>query len=216
MLSNCRRNLRKVSLFLSSPRYSLYMFRLFSIHLTSLHPRFRVSNPNPIRLTSRHHRPILMTSRPPTFTASNPNSYSFDVTPSSGPRTRTSNLGCFVFIFLRGVRPLVARKMARMISIIGDANVRRNMTGLNVASREVMKSAQIIDFTGIGPLEPVLLQIRSESSICIFASMTEPLLSNGFCGTVYASVDPVMTSIHTSMCQFCVSHPDPQVRPLPR
>ena len=36
--------------------------------------------------------------------------------------------------------------MARLISIIGDGNVRRNMTGLNVASRESMKKAQIIDY----------------------------------------------------------------------
>ena len=36
--------------------------------------------------------------------------------------------------------------MSRLISIIGDGNVRRNMTGLNVASREAMKSAQVIDY----------------------------------------------------------------------
>ena len=102
--------------------------------------------------------------------------------------------------------------MARLISIIGDANVRRNMTGLNVASREAMKSAQIIDYTGTSPIEPVLLQIRAESSICIFASLTEAILSNGFCGTVYASVDPVLTSIHKSLCDLCVAHPELQVR----
>ena len=35
--------------------------------------------------------------------------------------------------------------MSRLISIIGDANVRRNMAGLNVSSRDAMKNAQVID-----------------------------------------------------------------------
>ena len=101
--------------------------------------------------------------------------------------------------------------MARLVSIIGDANVRRNMTGLNVASREAMKNAQIIDYPGLTPIDQALQEIRSESTICIVAAITEPIVSNGDCGTVFASVDPVLSSLHASISAYCTSHPDLQV-----
>ena len=41
--------------------------------------------------------------------------------------------------------------MARLISIVGDGNVKRNMTGLNTASRESMKNAQVINY--VAPVE---------------------------------------------------------------
>ena len=99
-----------------------------------------------------------------------------------------------------------------LITIVGDENVTRNMTGLNMASRESMKSAQVISYLNTTPLSQPLLEVRSESSICIFAAMTDALLSNGDCGTIYASVDPVLTSIFTSLSGFCTAHPGLQVR----
>ena len=101
--------------------------------------------------------------------------------------------------------------MARLISIIGDANVRRNMTGLNIASRESMKNAQIIDFLGLCPIDQALQEIRAESTICIIAALTEPLVSNGDCGTIFASIDPILTSLHLSISTYCSSHPTLQV-----
>ena len=99
--------------------------------------------------------------------------------------------------------------MARQISIIGDANVTRNMTGLNVASREVLKTAQVINFSN--PIEQSFQQVRAESSVCIVAFLTDQILAAGFCGTLYASVDPVLDSIKTSVSGFCASHPGLQV-----
>ena len=98
-----------------------------------------------------------------------------------------------------------------MYSIIGDANVRRNMTGLNVASREAMKNAQVIDFLGTTPIDQALMEIRAESSICIISALTDPIVANGDCGTVYASVDPILTSCHASIAAFCQAHPHLQV-----
>ena len=102
--------------------------------------------------------------------------------------------------------------MAWLVSIIGDANVRRNMTGLNVASREAMKNAQVIDFPGLTPVDQPLAEVRSESNVCIFAALTDPIVANGDCGTVFASVDPVLSSIHQSISAYCLAHPDVQVR----
>ena len=46
---------------------------------------------------------------------------------------------------------------SRIFSVIGDANVKRNMTSLNIASREVMKNAQVIDYLGVSPIDQALL-----------------------------------------------------------
>ena len=102
--------------------------------------------------------------------------------------------------------------MAWLVSIIGDANVRRNMTGLNVASREAMKNAQVIDYLGLTTVDQPLAEVRSESNVCIFAALTDPIVANGDCGTVFASVDPVLSSIHQSISAYCLAHQDVQVR----
>ena len=101
---------------------------------------------------------------------------------------------------------------ARLFSIIGDANIRRNMTGLNVASREVMKTAQIIDYLGVTPIEQALGEVRAESSVCIVAAITDLLLSGGDCGTIFASIDPPLTTFFSALSVFSQAHPTVQVR----
>ena len=101
---------------------------------------------------------------------------------------------------------------SRLFTIIGDPIIRRNMTDLNVSSREVMKTAQVIDFTFGTPIDQVLAQMRTESNFCIFAALTDLLLGNGDCGTISASIDPILNSIFLSMATFCTAHPDVQVR----
>ena len=100
---------------------------------------------------------------------------------------------------------------SRKFSIIGDANVRRNMTGLNVASRDNMKAADIIDYVGASPFEQALQLVKPDSDACIIAALTDPLLSNGDCGTVTASIDPILNSFSASIYSFCVLHPTIQV-----
>ena len=43
--------------------------------------------------------------------------------------------------FSNRIFPELKMSVSRLFTIIGDSNVRRNMTGLNVASREAMKKA---------------------------------------------------------------------------
>ena len=99
----------------------------------------------------------------------------------------------------------------RLFTIVGDANVRRNMTGLNMASREAMKSAQIIDFNGVTPFASALNDVRQESNVCIIAALTDLLLSNGDCGTISASIDPILTDVCGQLTSFCVARPTLQV-----
>ena len=55
--------------------------------------------------------------------------------------------------------------MSRLISIVGDANVYRNMTGMNVASRESMKNAQVINCVPPASFDAAFQEIRPESEV---------------------------------------------------
>lgn len=96
--------------------------------------------------------------------------------------------------------------ISRVYTIIGDANVRRNMTALNVASREVMKKAEVIDCVQLTTLDSALSKVRVESSILIVASVTEFLLSGGDCGSIASSIDHILTSFVAKVTSFCSSH----------
>ena len=102
--------------------------------------------------------------------------------------------------------------ISRLFTIIGDGNVRRNMTGLNVASRETMKNAQIIDYLGVGSINVALQEVRPESQVCIVAAITDLLVSGGDCGTIFASIDPPLTSFRDRIVAFCTARPLLQVR----
>ena len=101
--------------------------------------------------------------------------------------------------------------MSWLFSIVGDSNVRRNMTGLNIASRETMKKAQIVDCPAITSLDASLNQVRVESNVCIVAVITDFLLTAGDCGTVSSSIDPILDSFSKRLIAFCAARQDLQV-----
>ena len=92
--------------------------------------------------------------------------------------------------------------VSRLFSFIGDANVKRKMTGLNIASREAIKSAQVLDCSLMSELDTALQAVRPESDVLI-ASMTEFLLAAGDCGTIFSSIDPILASLVTKIVGFC-------------
>ena len=101
--------------------------------------------------------------------------------------------------------------MAPLFSIIGDGNVRRNMTGLNIASRESMKAAQVIDYAAPSSFDDAFKEIRPESTVCIIAALTDLLLSGGGGGTIFATIDPILDSFRTKTFNLCASRPTLEV-----
>lgn len=99
----------------------------------------------------------------------------------------------------------------RMFSVIGDANITRNMTGLNVASREVMGNAQVLECLSMATIDQALNDVRPESEALIIACITEFLLCGGDCGTIYSSIDPVLAAFSTKIKGFCAFRPQLQV-----
>ena len=104
--------------------------------------------------------------------------------------------------------------MSGLFSVIGDSNVRRNMTGLNIASRVSMKNAQVIDVANLTNLDAAFNEVRAESEVLILAAITEFLLSGGNCGTIFSTIDPVLATFATKIIGFCASRPTIQVRLL--
>ena len=105
--------------------------------------------------------------------------------------------------------------ISRVYTIIGDANVRRNMTNLNIASREIMKKAEVIDCIQLSSLDNALSQVRVETSILIVASITEFLLSGGDCGSIGSSIDHLLTAFASKVTGFCAVRPAVQVTGFP-
>ena len=101
--------------------------------------------------------------------------------------------------------------VSRLFTVIGDLNVRRNMTGLNIASRETMKSAQVIDCVSMSTLDDALNGVRPESTVLVIAAITEFLLSGGDCGTIASSIDPILAELSTKINGFCAFKPTLQV-----
>ena len=100
---------------------------------------------------------------------------------------------------------------SRLFTVIGDANVGRNMTGLNMASREAMKGSQLISCDTLALLDGALSQIRPESSVCIVAAITDMLIGADSVGTVYSSIESVLNTFKAKISSVCHTRKNLQV-----
>ena len=105
--------------------------------------------------------------------------------------------------------------MSRLVSIIGDANIRRNMTGLNIASRDAMKTSQVLACDDLNSLDGALSQVRSESTVCIIAAVTDMLLAADDTGTISSSIESVLRTFKSKIIPLCVARPNLLVAVVP-
>ena len=109
-----------------------------------------------------------------------------------------------------------------LYSVVGDGNVRRNMTTMNSASRASMTSARIIDCTALNSLQQALAGVTNDTTVVIIQSLTSFLVDCNDTGSVYGTVDPVLTEFAGLVRDFCSSRSAVQVvvapplyRPMP-
>ena len=95
--------------------------------------------------------------------------------------------------------------ISRLFTVIGDSNIRDNMTSLNMASREVMKHAQVLNCPQLSGLGSVFSEIRVDSNVCVFAGVTQLLMSTPECSTIYATIDPVLASLKEEITRSLLS-----------
>ena len=81
------------------------------------------------------------------------------------------------------------------------------MTGLNVASRDNMKAADIIDYVGASPFEQALQLVKPDSDACIIAALTVFIMAGGDAGTISSSIDPAFDMLRTKIFRFCAFRP---------
>ena len=93
--------------------------------------------------------------------------------------------------------------VTNVFSIIGDSNVRRNMTAMNIASRQSLATCQMIDCPDLNNLEGAFASIRDTSTVCVFSAISELLVHCEDRGTVQSSVEHVMTSLAGKLGILC-------------
>ena len=101
--------------------------------------------------------------------------------------------------------------LSRLFSIIVNSNVLQNMTTLNMASRESMKKAQVISCPPLPELGATLSEVRSESTVCIYAGLTGQLLCATEGNTIYATIDPILAQLRDHLFKLCSARPALQV-----
>ena len=78
-----------------------------------------------------------------------------------------------------------------------------------------MKTAQVVACDSLAALDGALLAVRSESTVCIVAAVTEPLVTAQKSGTLFATVDHILSEIVTKISSFCLSRPALQLLVAP-
>ena len=96
-------------------------------------------------------------------------------------------------------------------SLIGDSNIKRNMTTMNIASRASMQNCQVLDCPDLVNLEGSFASVRDESNVCIFSAVSELLVNCEDRGTVQASMDYTMSSLKTKLTILCQARSKLQV-----
>ena len=92
-----------------------------------------------------------------------------------------------------------------LFSVVGDGNIRRNMTTMNVASRASMGTAKIIDCLAIDNFSQALSSVSPDTTVVILQCLTSFLVACPDTGSVFSTVDPVFTEFATQVRDFCSS-----------
>ena len=93
--------------------------------------------------------------------------------------------------------------VTNIYSIIGDSNIRRNVTAMNIASRQALATCQVIDCPQLNNLEGALASVRDTSTVCVVSAISELLVHCEDRGSVQASVEHVMTSLAGKLGILC-------------
>ena len=103
----------------------------------------------------------------------------------------------------------------QLFTVIGDANVRRNMTAMNVASRESMTTAKVIDCSELNDFAQALRQVSQDTTVCLVQCLTSFLVAANDAGTIFGTVDPVIGEFSTQLRGFSASRNNIQILVAP-
>ena len=99
----------------------------------------------------------------------------------------------------------------QLYAVLGDGNVRRNMTVMNMASRRPMESAKVIDCASSSTLRQALRDVPHEVTSCIVQSLSSILAEAEDAGSIYSTIDPVLTNFSAIVREYCAARESQQV-----
>ena len=95
----------------------------------------------------------------------------------------------------------------RVFTLLGDSNVKRNVTKTNTRACPQLLGCQVITCLRFELLEEALTQIRKESSTCIVSCVTNFLASSEDDPVVLKRIEPVLDEFSTHLGAFCTANP---------
>ena len=131
----------------------------------------------------------------------------------NGPSAIKASSG--VLTFSINAPPSAVMPVPQLYTVIGDANVRRNMTAMNVASREAMTTARVIDCSDLASFAQALQQVSQDTTVCLVQCLTSFLVAANDAGTIFGTVDPVIGEFSNQLRGFSASRGNLQVLVAP-
>ena len=105
--------------------------------------------------------------------------------------------------------------ISRVFTVIGDSNVRQNMTPFNVRDRPGLSDAQLLSCTRLDLLPDVLRSVRANSNVVIVSCLTNYLTSSDQSDSVLTRVSPYLVEFRQHLDAFCSARPTTQVMAAP-
>ena len=100
--------------------------------------------------------------------------------------------------------------MSLVFSLVGDTNVRQNVTKNSCRASPSLKAAQVLFCGAIEAFVTSLSEVRAESNVCVVAcisSFVASAISEGSSSSVSQRVDPVLQEVHAAIMEACLSNP---------
>ena len=104
---------------------------------------------------------------------------------------------------------------AQLYTVVGDTNVRRNMTTMNVASRVAMTNAKVIDCLTLSRFAETLNSVSADTTVCIVQCLTSFLVACQDTGSIFGTIDPALAEFAEVLRQYCASRPTLSVSVAP-
>ena len=97
---------------------------------------------------------------------------------------------------------------SRVFSIVGDSNVKRNISKTNSRACPQMSGCQLLQCFRLQLLDDVLRQVRPESNVCILSCISNFLASSDEDPMVSKRVEPVLDEFCTIVSTACTARPE--------
>ena len=111
------------------------------------------------------------------------------------------------YSFFIGVPRCFTMSQLRSFTIVGDSNIKRNVTKTNTRACPQLSGAQVLSCQKIELLDEVLGRVRKESTICIISCITNFLTSSEEDSMVSKRIEPVLDEFLTILTSACSGLP---------